>query len=283
MKTNLLDMTDKVAIITGGASGMGQAAVLTFLDQGAHVVIGDLNDANAEETLALAQGKGFDNSRVHYCRTNVAEEADIKALVTAAVERFGRLDCMFNNAGMGGALGPLTETRVEDWDRTIAVLLRGVFLGIKHAARAIRLHGQGGSIINTTSTGGRGGGAGPTAYSAAKAAVENVTRNAAVELAPDLIRVNAIAPGFIKTPLNKIESDEQFRETIRPIQPLPVIGMPQDIANTALFLASDASRFITGTSILVDGGKLAWGPRVFPLNGLESAGYDSGSTDEQDR
>lgn len=264
----LFDLTGKVAIVTGGGSGMGRASALAFLARGARVVIADVNQASAAETLALAGDAGFGDDRIRFVRTDVSQEDEVAALVETTVERFGGLDCMFNNAGIGGSMAPLLDTTVEDWDRVVAVLMRGVFLGIKHAGRAMRRQGRGGSIISTSSTGGRGGGAGPVGYSAAKAAVENITRNAAVELAPDLIRVNAIAPGFTNTPMLGGADDEAVREMARPFQPLPVVGQPEDIAHAALFLASDAARFITGTSLLVDGGKLAWGPRVFPLRDM---------------
>jgi NAD(P)-dependent dehydrogenase (short-subunit alcohol dehydrogenase family) len=151
----------------------------------------------------------------------VAEEDDVIAMLDHAVERFGHLDIVFNNAGVGGAIGPLTETSTEDWDYTFDVLAKGVFLGIKHAARILRRQGGGGSIINTASIAGLSGDGGPLVYSAAKAAVVNLTMSAAVELAPDLIRVNAICPGFIATPLADNGDPEGTRVVFAKSQPWP--------------------------------------------------------------
>lgn len=270
----------KVAVITGGASGMGRAAALTFLREGARVVIADLNNAKADETLGFAGQDGHADS-IRYLRTDVSQEADIVALIDTAVDTFGRLDCVFNNAGVGGAMGPITQTSTEDFDRTFAILMRSVFLGIKHGALAMRKGGWAGSIISTSSTSGLNGGSGPAAYSAAKAGVENITRNAAVELAPDRIRVNVIAPGGIHTSLIPAKDDVEMKSFMKGRQPWPDVGLPQDIANAALFLASDDSRFCTGTTILVDGGLMAWGPGLFPhANASKLAGFSMGSTGE---
>jgi NAD(P)-dependent dehydrogenase (short-subunit alcohol dehydrogenase family) len=270
----------KVAVITGGASGMGRAAALTFLREGARVVIADLNNAKAEETLGFAGQDGHADA-IRYLRTDVSKEADIVALIDTAVDTFGRLDCVFNNAGVGGAMGPITQTSVGDFDRTFAILMRSVFLGIKHGALAMRKGGWAGSIISTSSTSGLNGGSGPAAYSAAKAGVENITRNAAVELAPDRIRVNVIAPGGIRTSLIPAKDDAEMKSFMKGRQPWPDVGLPQDIANAALFLASDDSRFCTGTTILVDGGLMAWGPGLFPhANASKLAGFSTGSTGE---
>ncbi|MBM3489054.1 MAG: glucose 1-dehydrogenase [Alphaproteobacteria bacterium] len=272
----------KVAVITGGASGMGQASVLRFLDEGARVVFCDLNDNKAEESMSLAAARGHVSS-IAYRHANVAEEDDIRGLVALALQRFGRLDCMFNNAGIGGAFGPIGETRVEEWDFTFAVLVRGVFLGIKHASNAMRHQGQGGSLISTASIAGLAGGAGPHAYSAAKAAVINLTRAVSSELAADRIRVNAIAPGAVETPLAHGGHPERFRARALGHQPWPQMGQPEDIANAALFLASNDSAFITGETIVVDGGLLALGPNLWGYDRasspmLKKAGLNTGST-----
>lgn len=253
----------KVAVITGGASGMGRATTLRFLDEGASVVFGDLNEKTAEETLDLAVDAGHDK-HVRFIRTDVAEEADVEAMIALAVTEFGRLDCVFNNAGVGGAFGPITDLEVEDWDYTFAVLTRGPYLGIKHGARVMKEQGGGGAIINTASVAGLSGDAGPQAYSAAKAAVVNLTMSAAVELAPDLIRVNAICPGGILTPLVLMGRDPKTAEAgLQGLQPLPITGRPEHIAAAALFLASDDAAFVTGHALVVDGGLEAAGPRLF--------------------
>jgi NAD(P)-dependent dehydrogenase (short-subunit alcohol dehydrogenase family) len=252
-------LAGKVAVITGGASGMGKATTLRFCEEGARVVVADLNPASGESMQAEAAARGQGDA-VRFIRTDVAEEAEVAAAMAAAVEHFGRLDVVFNNAGVGGAFGAVTEIEVEDWDYTFDVLVRGVFLGTKHGARIMRAQGGGGSIINTASIAGMSGGGGPQAYSAAKAAVINLTRSTAVELAPDRIRVNAICPGVILTPLFHRGREQEMAERARTVQPWPETGQPEDIAAAALFLASDESAFVTGHPLVVDGGLTAAGP-----------------------
>jgi NAD(P)-dependent dehydrogenase (short-subunit alcohol dehydrogenase family) len=274
-------LADRVAVITGGASGIGRATALRFLAEGASVVVGDLNaEAATDLTAEVAEP-----DRLTFIRTDVAEEHDVEALIGAATERFGRLDVVFNNAGSGGAFGPLTEISVEHWDRTFAILTRGVFLGIKHGARAMIAQGTGGSIINTASIAGLVGGSGPQAYSAAKAAVVNLTLNAAVELAPHRIRVNSICPGVIFTPLAAGSNRDQMVDMVAALQPWPDHGVGADIAGAALWLAGDDSRFVTGESIRVDGGIVAAGTRaivgVDPHRSWERyTGFAPGTTGE---
>ncbi|MCP3856304.1 MAG: glucose 1-dehydrogenase [Actinomycetia bacterium] len=250
----------QVGVITGGASGMGKATVLRFLGEGASVVVGDLN---AEAGQALVDEVGSDQLR--FMRTDVSVEEDVASLVSMASEAFGRLDVMFNNAGIGGAFGPITEIELADWERTFAILVSSVFLGTKYAARTMIDQNEGGSIINTASIAGLSAGAGPQAYSAAKAAVVNLSQTTAVELAPHQIRVNTICPGVIYTPLmhGGDERDiESADETINEAQPWPRRGEGADIAGAALFLASDDSEFFTGQAMTVDGGLTAAGPRI---------------------
>ncbi len=254
-------LAGKVAVIAGGASGMGRATALRFLAEGASVVIGDMNESTGKETLELAARLGAD-ARTAFVRTNVADEDDVAAMIERALSEFGGLDVVFNNAGIGGALGSLLELDVEDWDATCAVLLRGVFLGIKHGGRALKKLGRGGSIINTASVAGLSGGAGPACYSACKAGVINLSRAAALEFAPLRIRVNAICPGGILTPLLHRGQEEQTRQRLERLQPWPAHGRGDHIASTALFLASDESEFVTGESIVVDGGLTAAGPSL---------------------
>lgn len=271
----------KVAIITGGASGIGRASALRFLAEGARVVIGDMNQASIAETAALARERGA-GDRLAALRADVSVERDVEGLVALAVERFGGLDCTFNNAGVGGAFGPIGQTLVEEWDYTFAVLVRGVFLGIKHAANRMVSQERGGSIINTSSVAGLAGGAGSHAYSAAKAAVANLTRAVSVELAEHRIRVNAIAPGMIKTPLAVGRNEAAWNGLVAEKQPWPDPGMPEHIADVALFLASDDARFVTGQVIAVDGGLTAQGPNLFGRGAasrfLRKAGVNTGST-----
>jgi NAD(P)-dependent dehydrogenase (short-subunit alcohol dehydrogenase family) len=274
-------LESKVAIITGGASGIGRATALTFLAEGARVVVGDMNEASIAETAALARAQGAPD-RLASRRVDVSVERDVADLVELAADRFGGLDCMFNNAGVGGAFGPIGQTLVEEWDYTFAVLVRGVFLGIKHASNRMTAQGRGGSIINTASVAGLAGGAGPHAYSAAKAAVANLTRAVSAELAAQRIRVNAIAPGMIRTPLAVGHREDAWERLVAEKQPWPEPGLPQHIADAAVFLASEESRFVTGQVIAVDGGLTAQGPNLFGRGAnsrmLRKAGLNTGST-----
>ncbi len=278
-------LNGKVATITGGASGMGRATVLRFLDEGARVVVADYNEQSGSETIELATNAGHADG-VRFIRTNVAKEPDIEAMVNLALSEFGRLDIVFNNAGVGGAVGPVWDIEVEEWDYTFDVLTKGVFLGIKHGARAMKQQGQGGVIINTASVAGLSGGAGPLAYSAAKAAVINLTRAAAVQLAPDRIRVNAICPGGILTPLVHQGNAESLAPLLDKFQPWPEHGKGEHIAGAALFLASDDATFVTGEALVVDGGLTAVGPDVWKKMGMDSeaqagiSGVNRGSTGE---
>jgi len=248
----------KVAVITGAASGIGRGTAIRFAGEGAAVVIADLNVEGGEAAVRDCKENG---GRAVFQKTDVSAEADIKAAVARAVKEFGRLDIMYNNAGLGGAVGPIDETTVENWDKSLAVLLRSVFLGMKFAIPEMRKLG-GGSIISTASVAGLRGGAGPHAYSAAKAAVINLTRSVALEVGKDRIRVNCICPGGVNTPLinNHVPGGEPVAEQfLALVQAIPRAGHPQDIAAMALFLASDDSEWITGTAMVVDGGLTAGG------------------------
>ena len=255
-------LVGKVAIVTGGASGIGRASALAFLREGARVVVADLNEPGAAETLKIAGSEGY-GEKIRFRRCDVAEEDDVAGVVAFAVSEFGGLDCMFNNAGVGGAFGPITETRVEDWDRTFAVMVRGVFSGTKHAGRAMIGQGRGGTVINTASVAAHSAGAGPPAYASCKAAIVNFTRCAAVELARARIRVNAICPGAILTPMVHRGREEGMEAAFSTAQPWPETGRPEHVASVAVFLASEDSRFVTGEAIVVDGGLTALGPGLY--------------------
>ncbi len=278
-------LENKVAVITGGASGMGLATVMRFLKEGARVVIADFNSETGLAAVAAAEESGYKDS-VTFIKTDVADEPAVEAMMQCGLDRFGGLDIVFNNAGVGGAIGPLTETTVSDWDYTFDVLAKGVFLGIKHAARIMRDRGVGGSIINTASIAGLSGDGGPLVYSAAKAAVISLSKSAAVELGADKIRVNAICPGFIVTPLADGGHEEATKISFAKSQPWPEYGRGDHIAGVALFLASDDSEFVTGESIVVDGGLTAAGPELskkFPRSSARNArvsGVTKGSTGE---
>jgi NAD(P)-dependent dehydrogenase (short-subunit alcohol dehydrogenase family) len=262
---------------------MGKATVLKFLQEGANVVVADFNEVTGEAALAEAADMGFAQN-VRFIKTDVAREEDVEAMLSLAVTEFGGLDIVFNNAGVGGAIGPLTETTVEAWDYTMDVLAKGVFLGIKHAARIMQSQGRGGSIINTASIAGLSGDAGPMVYSAAKAAVISLSKSAAVELGPQRIRVNAICPGFIVTPLAAGDQLEAAEARYASAQPWPEHGTGEHIAGAALFLASEDARFVTGEALVVDGGLTAAGPELskkFPRTSARDSkvsGITKGST-----
>jgi NAD(P)-dependent dehydrogenase (short-subunit alcohol dehydrogenase family) len=242
----------KVAVITGAASGIGRATAIRFAGEGAAVVIADMNREGGEAAVRDCKENG--GSAV-FQLADVSSEEDIKAAVARAVKEFGRLDVIYNNAGLGGAVGPLEKTSAENWDRTFSILLRAVFLGIKHAVPEMRKTG-GGSIVSTASIAGIRGAAGLHAYCAAKAGVISLTRSAAIEFAKDKIRVNCICPGLIATPLtyNRLPGGEQTAtQLFAAFQPWPRAGRPEDIAAMALFLASDDSEFVSGQAMVVDG------------------------------
>lgn len=249
----------KVAIITGGASGIGEGTVKLFVGHGAKVVIADVQD-DAGERIARELGES-----VVYRHTDVSKEADIEAMINLAVSRFGRLDCLFNNAGFAGISGEIDQIELgADYDATIGVMFTGVMLGMKHAAKIMKEQ-KSGSIISTASVAAIQGGLGPHIYSGIKAGVIGLTQSVALELAAFGVRVNAICPGGIATPifapmLEELPSgaNEDTATRMRPIlaatTPIGRSGEPSDIGHMAVFLASDDSTFVTGQHLLVDGG-----------------------------
>jgi len=244
----------KVVAITGAASGLGEATARLMAAEGARVVLADIQDDRGER-LAAELGDG-----ARYVRCDVTSEPQVAGVVDTAVEQFGRLDCMFNNAGIVGAHGGIDEIPLEEYEYTMAVLLRSVFLGMKHAARVMKPQASG-VILTTSSIGGLQGGLGPHVYGAAKAAVVALTKNVAAELGAWSIRVNAIAPGKILTPMNAAnivgdpDAMDEAREAFRTRTPLRGrIGEAADIAHAALWLASDDAGFVSGHTLVVDGG-----------------------------
>ena len=250
-------LTGQVAVITGGASGIGEATVRKFVAEGSKVVIADMQSTKGE---ALAAELG-DSTR--FIRADVCIEDHVAAAVALAVDTWGRLDCLFNNAGFGGVSGEIHETDMgEPYRRTVDAMLTGPIMGMKHVAPIMREQGSG-SIVTTASIAGTGGGYGPHVYSAVKAAVINLTRSVAQELGPHNVRVNAVCPGFINTPIflghtahenDPAASLEALKEIAALSQPITRAGLPGDIANAVCFLASDESSFITGQPLVVDGG-----------------------------
>ena len=267
-------------LVTGGASGMGRAVVERFLQDGFGVVVADLNVETGDRVVAELSQRAA--GRVVFAHTDVSSEQDMAAAVARVTDTFGRLDVVVNAAGIGGAFGPITELEVDDWDYTFAVLVRSVFLGVKHGARAMREQGRGGSIVNFGSIAGYGGGMGLQAYSVAKAAVMHVGRVAATELARDRIRVNTICPGIVMTPLMGLTEDD-LAPILGTVQPYPEACEPAAIAAVVAFLATPEARFITGETINIDGGIMGAGPRLGALGkndpGLRGlVGVSHGST-----
>lgn len=247
----------KVALITGGVSGMGLSTVELFLAEGAKVIVADV-DENGGRALETAHG-----GALRFVRCDVTLEEDIFAAVDTARSAFGGLDILFNNAGIPGPPVGIFDMTTDLWDRLMAMLVRGPMLGIKHAATIMRERG-GGAIVNTASVAALEYGWGSIAYSTAKAAVLHLTRCAAAELAEHDIRVNAICPGVISTPIFAKylgltgEAAKNVRQMVdrnaAAVQPLRRSGLPEDIARACLYLSCDDSRFVTGTHIVVDGG-----------------------------
>ena len=249
-------LSGKVALITGGASGIGEATTRLFVEEGASVAVADIQDDRGQR---LVKELG---SRASYVHVDVAREADVQAAIEGVVKQHGRLDCLFNNAGYGGVRGRIEEIPVAGFDETMAVLLRGVFLGMKHAAPVMKRQG-GGSIISTASVAGLRAGWGHV-YSTAKAAVIHLTRSVAMELGESGVRVNCICPGGIATPifgkalgLSPDQADATvplMKGVLEAAQPIKRAGLPEDIARAALWLASDESSFVNGHALVVDGG-----------------------------
>ena len=244
-------LENKVAVITGGASGIGEGTVRRFVAEGARCVIADIQYERAEE---LAEELG--ESAVAFS-VDVADESQVKATVEFAVSEFGQLDIMFNNAGILGSVGPISEIDGDGWLRTIDVLLNSVFYGIKHAAKVMIKQGSG-SIINTASTAGVRAGLGPHVYTAAKHGVVGLSQSVATELGPHGVRVNVIAPGGTISGLTArlVTGDHENLEKASTIigahNPLRRAGRPEDIANAVLYLASDEASFTTGAVLVVD-------------------------------
>jgi len=236
----------RVAVVTGGSSGIGAATVARFLEEGARVLVADLHEPEATAYVAFAQ-------------TDVSREEDVAAAVDQAVAELGGLDVMVNNAGILGAIGPIADQDAEDWRRTLDVLVNGVFHGIKHAAR-VMVPNRSGAIVSMASIAGLQGGIGPHAYTTSKHAVIGLTRSAASELGEQGIRVNAVAPGVMATPLSAfaITGDraevERAKGRIAADSLLGTAGLAEDIADAVLYLAGPESRYVTGHCLVVDAG-----------------------------
>lgn len=252
-----MNSNERVCFITGGASGIGAACVRRFAAAGYRVAFGDIQDVKG---AALAQELG---DRVMFYRLDVSVEADFAAVLDATVQRWGQLDCLVNNAAVAGVMGPIAAIPIDEYDYACGIIQRSVFIGLKHAARIMQPR-QSGSIVNIASVSGLKGGYGPHIYSACKAAVVSLSESVAIELAESGIRVNAVCPGNIETPIHTGARDERWKERIAKIrtelvdeQPMHRMGLPEEIAAAVLWLASDESSYVTGHALAVDGGLMA--------------------------
>lgn len=246
-----MELTGKVAIVTGGDSGIGAAISELFAEEGASVVVADINDNGTADRITRKGGRAV------HVKTDVRDEAQVKKLIARAKSSFGRIDILCNNAGIE-LLKPITETSDQEWERVIQTNLKGVFLVSKHTIPEM-LAGGGGTIVNTASQLGIVGLENYTAYSASKGGVILLTKSMALEYAPHNIRVNCICPGPVQTPMLERElltvpDREAARKMWAQRQPIGRVGQPQEIAQAALFLASERSSFVVGHALVVDGG-----------------------------
>ncbi len=239
-------LENKVAIVTGAGSGIGKRIAEKFLEEGAKVVLSDINQ---EEAFVEEMGES-----AKYVKCDVVNSSEVDGLVEKTIDYFGSVDVIINNAGVGG-LGGVLEVTDQDWDKVIGVNLSGTMYGMRAAAKAMKEKGVKGSIINISSILGKVGFNGAIAYCASKGGVVQLTHAGALDLAAEKIRVNAIAPGFIKTKMTEgILEDEGFNSLVVSSTPLGYVGDVDDIANAAIYLASDESKYVTGSVIYVDGG-----------------------------
>jgi len=245
-------LKDKVAIVTGGASGIGRAAAALFAREGANVVVADYEPTGGQDTVKMIQGEG---GEAFFVETDVSRPVDVERMVNETVKTYGRVDILFNNAGVGET-AKATEASLEHWERVLAINLRGVFLGCKYAIPEMIRNG-GGSIINNASILAEVGFSEATAYAASKHGIAGLTQTIAIDYAAQGIRANTVCPGFIRTPMVMKGLDEETRGYIAGLHPLGRMGEPEEVAEAVLFLASDRSSFVTGTCLFVDGGYTA--------------------------
>lgn len=242
-------LKDKVAVITGAGVGIGREAALLFSREGAKVVVADIAPETGEETAQLIKQRG---GEAIFVRADVSKASDAERLVSETIARYGRLDILYNNAGVLGKVASVGDATEEDWDRVISINLKGVFLCSKYAVGEM-VQGGGGVIINSASTMGLVGLPGNTAYSASKGGVIQFTKTMALEYAASHIRVNCICAGWIDTPMNANLDERVLKWTVRET-PIGRLGKPEEVAQAALYLASDESSFVTGTALVIDGG-----------------------------
>lgn len=252
-------MKDRVALITGAATGIGRETAIAFARKRADVVITDINEKQLDETKnLLKKEEGVDILAI---KADISKENDVRNMVDQTMEKFGRLDIACNNAGIGGESATTGEYSTEGWDRVLNINLRGQFLCMKYEIEAMLENGNGsGSIVNISSILGHVGFAEAPAYVASKHGLLGLTKTAAIEYAPKGIRINAVCPGFIETPMLEdagITTDEQTKQHIISLHPAGRLGKPREVADAIVWLASDEASFVTGHPLLVDGGYVA--------------------------
>ncbi|MFD1599263.1 SDR family NAD(P)-dependent oxidoreductase [Halobellus rarus] len=249
--------TDAVAVVTGGGSGIGQTTALEFADRGANVVVADVDVAGGEETVAEIEDAG---GRARFVETDVTDPAATRAMVDVAVDAYGRLDYAFNNAGIGGEQTPVTDYDPEDWRAVIDVNLIGVFNCLQPEIEQMQAQDGGGAVVNNSSILGKVGFETSSGYVAAKHGLLGLTKTAALENGETGVRVNAVCPGFIETPLLEaggITSDPEMRSQIESLHAMNRLGTPQEVADAVCWLCSDEASFVTGEALGVEGGYLS--------------------------
>src|SRR5271169_1480187 len=249
------ELEGKVGLVTGGTSGIGRETAVLFAKAGAKVVVAGRRVLEGEETIELVRTAGGEGL---FVKTDVSKTSEVETLIQKAVERFGRLDIAFNNAGIEGVWTPIVRQSEEDWDRTIDINLKGVWLCLKYEIRQMLKQGGGGAIVNMASIFGLVGSAGAAAYSASKHGVIGLTKTAALENAKNGIRINAVCPGFTETPMaDRIFRVPEVQKYVLSCHPIGRLGRPAEIAEAVVWMCSDRTPFMTGHSLVLDGGFLA--------------------------
>lgn len=246
-------LDNKVAIVTGAGSGIGKSTALLFAENGAKVVVTDVNESHGNEVVTTIKAKGGD---AIFFKADTSNAADSEATVAKAIETYGKLDIAVNNAGISGVQASIGEYPIESWDKVIAINLNGVFYGMRYQIPAMEKNGKG-AIINVASILGQVGFAQSAAYVAAKHGVVGLTKNAGIEYASKGIRVNAVGPAFIRTPLVESSLSKEEYDGLAALHPVGRLGEPEEVAELFLWLASDKASFVTGAYYPVDGGYLA--------------------------